>query len=167
MSQSDTPKKLGRPRSAPVELPIYDSMQACAAATGIPLAIQKKAKSAGCDAFRSNRVALGPLLQWIFTSDESSEDGASIWGRAQFEDWHAKREKIKHDREAKMVADKAETIFAIAAIQAAMFSTLERLKSEMPPLLKGLTESEIHQRFSEKMDDLRKELAAKYDELGR
>jgi hypothetical protein len=167
MSQTDTRRKLGRPKTAMLELPVYDSMQACAAATGIPLDLQKKAKSAGCDAFRSNRVALGPLLQWIFSTDDGAEDGSGIWGRAQFDDWHAKREKIKHDREAKLVADKGETIFAVAQIQAAMFSQLDRLKSEMPPLLKGLNETEIYQRFSAKLDDLRTELAAKYDTLAK
>lgn len=162
MRQTGTQKKLGRPRSTPMELPIYDSMQACSAATGIPLSIQKQAKAAGSDAFRSNRVSLGPLLRWIFTERDNKR--RVDWGQ-EFEEWRAKREKIKHDKDAKLVADKAETTFAIAKIQAAMFSILERLKSEMPPLLKGLNETGIHQRLGEKLDDLRNDLASKYAEF--
>src|SRR6266571_6418247 len=51
------------------ELPVYDSMQQCASRTGLPLSLLKLAKRSGCEGFRWNRVALGPVLTWLFSRD--------------------------------------------------------------------------------------------------
>jgi hypothetical protein len=55
-------------------LPVYDSMQQCAARTGIPMNQIKAAKQKGCEAFRWNRVALGPLLTCLFAQNGGSID---------------------------------------------------------------------------------------------
>jgi hypothetical protein len=57
------------PRPAANGLPVYDSMEQCGAAAGIPLLILKTAKRNGCSAFRSNRVFLGEFLAWHFTQE--------------------------------------------------------------------------------------------------
>ena len=53
-------------------LPIFDSIAACAAGTGIPATRIKAAKRAGAPGFESNRVKLGPLLRWLFRKDAAA-----------------------------------------------------------------------------------------------
>lgn len=43
------------------ELPVFDSIDACVGATGIPRHVIKGAKKLGCSAFHSNRVKLEPV----------------------------------------------------------------------------------------------------------
>ena len=50
----------------------YDSLGACAAATGIPVTTLKHAKRHGCAAFRGSRVYLAPLIRWVFASPDRS-----------------------------------------------------------------------------------------------
>ena len=49
---------------------IYPSFEACAADTGIPVALLKRAKRQGCPALRGNQVQMGPFLRWWYVSGE-------------------------------------------------------------------------------------------------
>jgi hypothetical protein len=59
---SCAPSSPGRPRG---EKEYYDSMQQCAAKTGISLDLLKAAKRAGCPAFRGPRVYMEELREWL------------------------------------------------------------------------------------------------------
>ena len=50
----------------------YDSIAACASATGIPTTAIKHAKRSGCGAFRGSRVYLAPLIRWLFETPDRS-----------------------------------------------------------------------------------------------
>lgn len=50
----------------------YDSITACAAATGIPSTAIKHAKRSGSEAFRGSRVYLAPLIRWLFETPNRS-----------------------------------------------------------------------------------------------
>ena len=56
-----------------LQMPVFDSMQQCAASTGVPLGRLKSAKRSGCGAFRSNRVYSAELLVWFANPDASAE----------------------------------------------------------------------------------------------
>ena len=75
------------------ELPIFDSMAACASATGIPKAVLRAAKRQGCPAFRSNRVALGPFLTWYFSRPTRELDD----GTRSLEEEQARLARIRAD----------------------------------------------------------------------
>jgi hypothetical protein len=98
-SKQSTKNPVGRPRnSGPDVLPIFDSMRAVYGATGIPIHIQKRAKAAGCNAFRGGRVYLADLLRWIFETDaddDTSIDWDRRWrkARAQIEELNLSKEK--------------------------------------------------------------------------
>ena len=51
---------------------VYPSFESCAAGTGIPLELLKRAKRQGCPALRRNQVQLGPFLRWWYTSGEKA-----------------------------------------------------------------------------------------------
>lgn len=118
-------------------------MRSCSAATGIPVPLMREAKTSGsCLAFVSgDRVALGPLLRWIFQRD-GAED-AKNWGD-EYAKWKAKREKIKHDEDAGEAVNKGEVIRAIGQATSVLFSAMDRRSQvESPAALKGRSESEI------------------------
>lgn len=52
------------------KLRTFDSLRAAAAALKLPLRVLQAAKTAGCTAFRSNRVYESELLQWLGTHPE-------------------------------------------------------------------------------------------------
>jgi len=71
-------------------LPIYESIQQCSGATGIPPSVLKVAKRAGCPAFISgSRIDLAVLLKWYFAQSSDSRDLPP-----GFTSWRAFREKV-------------------------------------------------------------------------
>ena len=90
------------------DLPTYDSMLACANATGIPMSVIKKQKNAGNQAFTSNRVRLGPLLKGIFANgDAASEEGAEKrikLADAEIKEAKAKRVSRQNEDDARELA---------------------------------------------------------------
>ena len=51
---------------------LYPSFESCAADTGIPVELLRRAKRQGCQALRGNRVEMGPFLRWWYTSGEKT-----------------------------------------------------------------------------------------------
>lgn len=106
---------------APDKLPNYISMSACAAATGIPLGILKKAAGAGCPAIKRRGVRLAELLPWIFTNLEGMQAKSPRERLAEAEAQLAEQKVVEMKRaglsEAEDIARKviAETLAPIAA----------------------------------------------------
>ena len=68
--KANKPKTEESASNTETRLPTYESMGQCAAATHIPLAVLKRAKRSGCDAFiTGNRIRLEALLRWVFEND--------------------------------------------------------------------------------------------------
>lgn len=137
-------KSAGRPREHAIDLPIYDSMDQCASATGIPLAVLKRAKREGCMHVQHGRVHVGVFLKWFFAklSDlEGDED----------RDWAAYDKRMS----AKLKEQKLETLrgqlIEFALVEnfihylegVCFFAELDRISAEFPSVLKGKSEVEI------------------------
>lgn len=126
-------------------LPIYESQGECAGQTGIPLALIRKARREGCEAFKAgNRIDLAVLLRWIFSDDDND---ASINWSEKLDEFRAKREEIKLAKDRAEALD-ADQVFAdVASGTALVFAELDRLFiTELPPALRGMDETAIRAR---------------------
>lgn len=155
--------KVGRPQKSAPDSPVFESMQQCYAITGIPVEVQKAAKAAGCKAFVGSRVHLYPLLQFLHSKTDEL-DGVDDWG-TEYKKWKSKREKIAHDKEARLTASKGEVSAALERIGSALVAGFDRIDQEMPPILKGLEEVAIHERLKKAHNALRDEWAASMERL--
>jgi hypothetical protein len=146
-------------------LPVYGSMQQCSGATGIPIAILKRAKKSGSDAFHeSGRVHLDKLLRYLFAHDDPAE---LDWDN-ELKKWQAKREKIKHDQAAATVVDRSEVRAGIFEAVAILFSELDRrFCSELPGALKGLDERSMRARAQKEIQLLKDTLRKKFEDVGK
>lgn len=158
-------KRKVEPAETPT-LPKFASSAQCAAICGIPLGVIRRAKAAGCDAFEAaGRVSLARLLPWLFKNRDGGE--AVDYGQ-QLKEWQAKREKLKHDKDAGRVLDRDEVRSGIRGAMALLFVELERaFLSELPPTLKGLQEGPIKERCAKAISGLRKTLRVKFAEIGK
>lgn len=110
-------------------------MQACASATGIPLAALKAAKKRGCTAFQYSRVDLGIFIRFTY-----SKEGADIsnWADHKLEA-EAKRAWIRLAKDEGNVVDRGHVRDSIAQLAGALDSSLEKVfVSEFPPACAGL-----------------------------
>lgn len=121
----------------PPELPTYDSMQQCAARSGIPLALIKRAKRYGCTAFAvGSRVRLQPLLAWLFST--LAEEAGIDWGN-ELKKWQAKRQQqFWEQREGNLVDvdDVTHMVLEVSARQRQILT--QRLQNEMPTAMAGV-----------------------------
>jgi hypothetical protein len=158
------PKGPGAPRTASNDLPIYDSLNACSGATGIPLSVLKQAKKGGCDAFKSTRVDLGKLLRWLFGKDQDGE-GSVNWGE-RYKRVQTLRGELALDREKKELANRGEIRDAVRVIQSTMYSELEQtFCHEFPPDAKGLGEIPIRDKAKDAIKRVQKTLDRKFEEM--
>lgn len=158
-----------REKEKVAELPVFPGLSVCSGATGIPLPLLKQWKKKGCPAFLlSNRVDLAVLLKWLFAKDRESGDDSGADYNAELAKYKAKREKIKHDKEAKLVADKVETDAGIKSAMSVFFGELDRVfLSEFPPALKGLDELAIRSKAEVAIDRLKGDFKARMEELAK
>ena len=63
-----SPKHLDR-SGGPPPFPTCSSMRQAEAMTGIPFEVIRRAKACACPAFRHGRIAIGPLIEWLFAPD--------------------------------------------------------------------------------------------------
>lgn len=109
-------------------------MQQCAASTGIPIGLIKRAKKAGCSAFKSNRVDLRLLLPAVIGAQGPD------WGEEDRK-WSAEARKLKFQKDQERFWEKDEVDQAIAAAVGVLFREIDRLFNiELPPQIKGLDE---------------------------
>lgn len=137
-------------------LPIYPSMQACEAATGIPKSAQQQAKRAGCDAFDAgNRVHLEKLLRFLFRG----EDGGTNWP-----DRLKRAQALIAEKElAQMEGDLVE-IAAVHEQQAqcvarAVAVLVQKFETELPPKQDGMPAARIAELNRAALDEVRAILA--------
>ena len=143
--------------------PVYDSMQQCSAVTHVPLSILKRAKKSGCVAFESgSRVRLYPLLQWLFSRNDESTDWTNHYNK-----FHALIEEIAYGEEEEKVIDRALVIVCSKDSQKVMFNALRRMEKELPPLLVGRNEIEIHQIMKNFNDLIEQWIRSEYVRLGK
>lgn len=155
--------KIGRPRIAAPMLPIYDSMGSCAAATGIPLGLLKRAKKGGCPAFRTNRVYLADLLPWLFAQGDDAAVGN--W-QEMLTEFKARRERLRYERDKGNAVDRDLVRSAVQRGVSAVFGSLDRLfVNELPPALRGLDEIPIRDRCQAAIEKLKLELRKGFEAI--
>lgn len=146
------------------DLPIYESKKQAATALGVADTVPlDELQKLGCPGFTHGRVDLLAVVKWVLTRVADSEEGPKF--RAMWEEYRAKREKIKHDKEAKEVADKPLTILGLGKIQSLFFALLDRWRNECPPSFKGRDEREIFNALGVRIDDAKLELKTKFEQL--
>jgi len=111
----------------------YESLAACSGATGIPLAVLKRAKRAGCPAFVAHRVDLVPLLTWLFAS---GNDAGVDWP-AKFKEFQARREELKYEREKAELIEVAAVLEMDAAACSRWNAKRIHVEQEWPARLAG------------------------------
>lgn len=151
------------------QLPVYSSMVACEAATGIPLFLIKQAKNEGCPAFRFSRVELEALLRFLFRDRKDAEAGSAKTGlsyRQEWEKYKAWREKIKWEIDTKSVVSKDEVRRDTVAATSELYQTLDRIFcNELPPTLIGLDEMQIRNRVKKEIDQMKLQLRQRFAEM--
>jgi len=140
---------------------MFDSQRQCAAALKIPLAVLKSAKASGCPAFRpGGRVDVPELMAWLFTKEAAQ--GAN-WVR-MFEEFRARREKIRHDKDVGEIVAKVFVRQENQTAMAMMFTVLDRVFcSQMPADLVGRQPAEIRARCVEAIEELKTELRQAFE----
>jgi len=152
-------------RKNALELPVFETLGACAAATGIRLSAIKFAKKNGCLAFERQRVHLGPLLKWLH---DPKRDDTGIDHSAEHKKWQAKNERLQYDIDSGDVISRAEVGTGVADVMASVFAELDRLfLTELPPTFKGRDEIGIRDLSLKAMTELKATLKTKFDEIGR
>lgn len=132
------------------KLPVYDSIEACSGATGIPRALLKAAKKQGCLAFKSNRVDLSIVLRWAFSP---ASEGAGNWDD-KYKEFRAKREQQKFAREDGATIRTVDAERAGAVMLGLLGRVLrQKLCNDLPSATAGKHEPEIRKANGLALDD--------------
>ena len=163
MTEPKTKKRTG---ITITELPEFASISACSGATGIPVAALKKAKKGGCPAFASSgRVYLGPLLRWMFKDGEGADVDLGIDWIKEKAKTQTLRERVKLAKEQGSVMDIGRHRESVAMGQSILFAALDRIfASELPPILKGLSELEIRSKILVEIERMKGEARKHFEE---
>ena len=162
-------------------LPIYDSMQQCVAATGIPKSELRKAKANGCPAFIASRVDLGDFVRWHFDPSRASPDASNAeqptldLGDADLAQpvngtWQESKARVATLREIQKLAQDKRELLARSDVQHALsrgmadlFGELDRVfASQLPGRAKGMSEVQIRDIAEEAIEKLKDSLREKW-----
>jgi hypothetical protein len=134
----------------------YDSIGACAAATGIPVSTLKHAKRQGCSAFRGSRVYLAALLRWMFESPDRSRVNYDQ-ERAQ----HVVLQNAKLKVELRQLKRELLPVDEVTHLGAELGSAIRKVITRLhrtAPSLDGQNVAVIEARLKEEEDDILKQL---------
>lgn len=147
----------------------FESLQQAASYTHTPLSILREAKKSGCLAFKKGgRVDYLLFLHWFWArgSDNKGLPPEFNSWREMLDCEKAKREALRRQREEGEMMSVDDAKQQASEAMGLLFSELERISSELPPDLAGLDAVEICARMRHRVEKLRAELAAKFDEIG-
>lgn len=138
-------------------MPVFSSMGQMAAATGIPLAILKKAKRHGCMFMRRNTCDLQEFISWWFNNDLTDE---------QKEDWGMRRERADaifaevraEDAQKRVVEFSLVEQYLATLVRDIFFGELTRMTQQFPSSLKGKTEIQIRDECEKNEERVKLEL---------
>ena len=150
--------------------PVIDGLEATANQIGAPVALVRAVKRNGSKAFLTGqRVDTGILLPELFAA--LAKGSKLPEGIATPQDWlafeKAKREEIKRK------TDERETMLTADAVRQAgeagglFMSSLEKLARELPPALAGLPTSGVAARMELEIENIRRNLKIKMQEIGK
>ena len=134
--------------------PVFTNVSQAASETGVPLAVLRSSKAAGCPAFRESRLYFLEWLTWFFAQREDAEDLAINW-RQRINRADALTREMKLQKLRDSVLDAEHVRRTLAAWGALHFSTIKRLfLSELPPEVKGKDEHAIRARCEQFINEL-------------
>ena len=141
----------------------YDSIGACASATGIPVTTLKHAKRQGCAAFRGSRVYLAQFLRWFFDSPDRS---AINYDQERAQHVVLQNAKLKVElRQLKRELIPADEVARVGAeLGAAIRKVVTRLHRTAPSL-EGQPVATIEARLKEEEDDILKQMHTLHERL--
>lgn len=134
----------------------YDSLGACASATGIPVTLLKQAKRQGCAGFRGGRVYLAPVIRWAFGTAEGSTINYEQ-ERAQ----HVVLQNAKLQVEIRELKRQLIPIEEVTHLGAELGSAIRKVVTRLhrvAPSLEGHPTAVIEARLKEEEDDILKQL---------
>lgn len=149
--------------SGAIRLPVFASMQAVHAATGIPLAVQKNAKRAGCAAFSPNgRVELEPLLRFLFAPGGGTKTPPGAAGEIDKMEWGERHkraqalfveQKLAERQGVSVPLDVVEDRDSRVAVAARMLLE-RRLRDEIPPRIADRPVAAVREAMESVIDDV-------------
>lgn len=151
-------KRVGRPPSGSE---VFDSMAACASATGFPLAAIRKAKRAGCLAFQGGRVRLLPLVQWI-----NDSNGATDAVDDKAENLRLQNEKLR--LQLRQMAGELVPVDELEGWEAEVGGMVRSVVCQLhrlAPALEGLPVKQIEDQLKAAEDDVLSQLHAFAEKL--
>ncbi|HNQ89032.1 MAG TPA: hypothetical protein PKM73_10495 [Verrucomicrobiota bacterium] len=134
----------------------YDSIGACAAATGIPVSTIKHAKRNGCSAFRGSRVYLAALLRWLFASPDRT-----LVNYDQERAQHVVLQNAKLKVELRQLKRELIPVEEVTHLGAELGAAIRKVVTRVhrtAPSLEGQTVAVIEARLKEEEDDILKQL---------
>lgn len=157
MTKTKTQGTKKKPRMQRVSESIceFQSMEQLSAVTGIPVKIVRQAKAGGCTAFIHGRVLLGPLLRFLFSTDQTTD-----WGD-ELRRWQAERAKIKarmETGELVQVKTVAQSLLKCGMAQKTILR--QRLENEYPAFVAQLQPAEARVFGKRLADEILKEFSA-------
>ncbi len=142
---------------------VYPSFEACAEATGIPVALLKQAKRQGCPALSGNRVEMGPFLRWWYAK---GKEQVADYERERAEQMVLQNTKLRMAlRRLKRELVPAEEAHRLdAELGGAIRKVLTRLHRAAPSL-DGRTLEVIEARLEEQEQEILAQLQILEDQL--
>ena len=134
----------------------YDSIGACAAATGIPVTTIKHAKRNGCSAFRGSRVYLAALLRWLFASPDRT-----LVNYDQERAQHVVLQNAKLKVELRQLKRELIPVEEVTHLGAELGAAIRKVVTRVhrtAPSLEGQSVTIIEARLKEEEDDILKQL---------
>ena len=142
---------------------VYPSFEACAAGTGIPVALLKRAKRQGCPALSGNQVEMEPVLRWWYAA---GKEKAADYDRERAEQLMLQNHKLRVAlRRLKRELVPAEDVQRLGAeLGSAIRKVLTRLHRAAPSL-EGRKADLIEARLREQEEEVLAQLQIIEDRL--
>ena len=157
--------KAGRPRVHADIQSVYDTMEQCSSATGIPVDILRQSKKEGCPAFRHNRINIVEFLDWFFNKpaiEGDEEEDKTDWKKRNERAAALIRENQLQEAYGRVIDFALAEGFIDYIIRTLFFGELERIRQEFPGSLKGKTEIDIQVEVSRQVGIIKKNLEGSF-----
>ena len=148
-----------------MKLELYDSMASAAAGEGISLELVRRAKRAGCTAFRGSRVDGANLRKFVAEHGEKlALDGGSLKEEKTREE--IRKLRLRNDRDEGKVVLRSEIATKLRTALGRMRGVFEqKFFNELPTAVSGLEPAQVRIKTKQIYDEAMKECACLDSEL--
>ena len=137
--------------------PFFRNMKGCTELLKVPGVLLTWAKKEGCQAFRKDgKIETLVLLQFLF--DRQDDEDAGVDESKELTKWRKEREKLKFQKEKRLILDKQEAAADCIKATLALFSAMDRaITVELAADLRGRESHEIEKALMEMKERLKKD----------